>query len=270
MIKIGDFARLGQVTVPTLRFYAEMGLLKPISVDQASGYRYYSISQLPRLNRIMALKDLGFTLPQIEHVLNTQPTLDALRGMLALKQAETEQLVAAEQTRLCRIEARLRQIEQEDRMSEFDVAVKTVPPMLVAACKVTIPKNDQVPEYLDRAFGEVFCQINANGAKMAGPCAAIWHQSAEVLENEVAEAIVPIDHSFSSTENVQVYEAPALPVAAVVHQGGYDNLPLMHTALYQWMEANGYEAAGSYREIYHSPPDAETPVVEVQYPVTLR
>jgi DNA-binding transcriptional MerR regulator len=270
MIKIGDFARLGQVSVPTLRFYAEIGLLKPALVDQASGYRYYSISQLPRLNRIMALKDLGFTLPQIEHVLNEKPTLDALRGMLTLKQAETEQLVAAEQARLCRIEARLRQIEQEDRMSEFDVAVKTIPAMLVAACKVTIPTNDQVPEFLDRAFGEVFCQINAHGAKAVGPCGAIWHQSSEVLENEVAETIVPIDHVFASTESVQVYEAPSLQVAAVVHQGGYDNLPLMHTALLQWMEANGYEAAGSYRELYHSPPDAPSPVIEVQYPVAAR
>lgn len=268
MIKIGDFARLGQVTVATLRFYAEVGLLKPSAVDPSSGYRYYSLSQLPRLNRIMALKDLGFTLPQIEQVLNGAPTLSALRGMLTLKQAETEQLVAAEQARLCRIEARLRQIEQENRMSAFDVAVKTVPAMLVAACTVTIPTNDQASAYLDRAFGAVFQQLQGHGARPVGPCGAIWHQSSEVLENEVAETFVPIDRTFPASEPVQVYEAPTLSVAAVVHQGGYDNLPLMHTALLQWMEANGYAAAGSYREIYHSPPDAESPVLEVQYPVT--
>jgi DNA-binding transcriptional MerR regulator len=267
MIKIGDFARLGQVTVPTLRFYAEVGLLKPTSVDSASGYRYYALSQLPRLNRIMALKDLGFTLPQIEQVLNGDPNLDTLRGMLSMKQAETEQLVATEQARLCRIEARLQQIEQEDRMSEFDVAVKAVPAMLVATCTVTIPTNDQASAFLDRAFGDVFCQLSVHGAKPVGPCGAIWHQGSEVLENEVAEVIVPIDRAFPATESVQVYEAPALQVAAVVHQGGYDNLPLMHKALLQWMEANGYEAVGSYRELYHSPPDAEIPVLEVQYPI---
>ncbi|MGC4042178.1 MAG: GyrI-like domain-containing protein [Armatimonas sp.] len=267
MIKIGDFARLGQVTVPTLRFYAEVGLLKPVSVDETSGYRYYSLSQLPRLNRIIALKDLGFTLQQIEQVLKSDLTTDRLRGMLTLKQAEVEQLLATEQNRLSRIEARLRQIEQEDRMSEFDVAVKTVPAMLIAACKTTIPTNDQASEYLGRAFDEVFCQINTHGARPVGPCGAIWHQGSEVLENEVAEVIVPIDHKFPETERVQVYEVPTQPVAAVVHQGGYDNLPLMHKALLQWMEANGYEAAGSYREIYHSPPDAEVPVLEVQYPV---
>jgi DNA-binding transcriptional MerR regulator len=270
MIKIGDFARLGQVTVPTLRFYAEIGLLQPASVDQDSGYRYYSIAQLPRLHRIMALKDLGFTLPQIERVLSGEPTTDSLRGMLALKQAETEQLVADEQARLRRIEARLQQIEQEDRMSEFEVAVKVVPGMLVATCKVIIPTNDQASAYLDRAFGEVFRQVNANGAKPCGPCGAIWHQASEILENEVAEALVPIDRAFPPNESVEVYEAPALSVAAVTHQGGYEDLPLLHKALLQWMEANGYEAVGSYREIYHSPPDAETPVLEVQYPVSNR
>src|SRR5258706_14841 len=59
MIKIGDFARFSQVTVAALRHYDELGLLKPISVDSWTGYRYYSVSQLPRLNRILALKDLG-------------------------------------------------------------------------------------------------------------------------------------------------------------------------------------------------------------------
>ena len=268
MIKIGDFARLGQVSIPTLRFYAEVGLLKPVSVDEASGYRFYSISQLPRLNRIMALKELGLTLQQIERLLNGKPTLDELRGMLALKQAETEQLVAAEQARLCRIEARLHQIEQESRMSEFDVAVKAVPPTLVATCKVTIPTNDQASAFLGRAFDDVFGQLMTQGAKPTGSCGAIWHQSAEVLENEVAETFVPIDRAFPETESVKVYETPALHVAVVVHQGGYENLPLMHQALLQWMETNGYEAVGSYREIYHSPPDAEIPVIEVQYPVT--
>ena len=62
MLKIGDFARTARVTVKTLRFYAREGLLCPVYVDRFSGYRYYDIDQLPRLNRILALKDLGFTL----------------------------------------------------------------------------------------------------------------------------------------------------------------------------------------------------------------
>ena len=62
MIRIGDFARLSQVSIVTLRHYDEFGLLKPVAVDPATGYRYYSVGQLPRLNRILSLKDLGFSL----------------------------------------------------------------------------------------------------------------------------------------------------------------------------------------------------------------
>jgi DNA-binding transcriptional MerR regulator len=267
MIKIGDFARLGQVSVPTLRFYAEVGLLMPASVDGASGYRYYSVTQLPRLNRIMALKELGFTLTQIAQILNGQPTLETLRDLLTVKRAETEQIVAEERARLARIEVRLQQIEQESRMSELDVAVKAVPKTLVAACTVTIPLNEQAGECLNRGFDAVFGQIHAAGARPSGPCGALWRQGAEVRENEVADVFVPIDRPFSASDPVQVVELDALTVAAVVYQGGYENLSRMHTAALQWMEDNGHDVPGGYRELYHSPPDDPSPVMEVQYPI---
>ncbi len=269
MIKIGDFARLSQVTVPTLRHYDEVGLLKPISVDSVSGYRYYSVFQLPRLNRILALKDLGFTLLQIENVLNGGLTPAELRGMLKLKHAEVEQHLAAEQVRLDRIAARLRQIEQEDRMSEFEVVLKTVSPLLVAACKVTIPTNDQAGDYLGRAYMEVFDHMKSHGAKGIGPCLAVWHQAPEIVENEVAEAAVPVDHPIPDTKNVKVYALPSIQAASAVHHGAFENFTQLHTVLHQWVEANQYQIVGPYREIYieHNPQDLNNSVTEVQYPV---
>ena len=65
MLKIGDFAREANVTVKTLRFYAREGLLAPVYIDRYNGYRYYTCDQLPTLNRILALKDLGFSLAHI-------------------------------------------------------------------------------------------------------------------------------------------------------------------------------------------------------------
>ena len=270
MIKIGDFARLSQVTIPTIRHYEDVGLLKPVSVDTMTGYRYYSVTQLPRLNRILALKDLGFTLQQIENVLNGGLTLDELRGMLKLKHAEVEQQLATEQARLERIAFRLKQIREEDGMSEFEVALKTVSPMLVAACTVTIPTNDQVSDFLGRAYAEVGSHIAANGAKAVGPCCTFWHQGSEVLENEIAEAVIPIDHVIPGTKSVKVYEVPAMQVASVVHRGALDCLPQMHRALHHWMEANQYQASTSYREFYHNTHDGANSVIEVQYPVSKR
>ena len=79
--------------VKTLRFYDDMGLLRPIQVDAFTGYRYYEVRQLPRLIRILALKDLGFTLEQIAPILEEGVTPEEIRGMLRLKHSEIEQRI---------------------------------------------------------------------------------------------------------------------------------------------------------------------------------
>lgn len=269
MIRIGDFARLSQVSVVTLRHYDEIGLLKPVAVDDFTGYRYYSVGQLPRLNRILALKDLGFSLGQIEQVLNGGISLDELRGMLKLKHAEVEQQVMEEQARLARIAARLRQIELEDSMPDYEVVLKTVPPMWIASRTVTIPTNDQVPDYLGPAYKAVYDHLKAQGAKDTGACLAVWHQPADVYTNEVAEAAVPIDRPLPGTDEVKVYELAQAQVASVVHHGNFEDFTQGHTVLLKWIEANGYRIVGPYREIYlqHDSSDMSNTATEIQYPV---
>ncbi len=87
MIKIGELSKLAQVPIATLRYYDQVGLLKPIQVDDFTGYRYYSVNQLPRLNRILALKGLGFTLEQIAGALDEGLAVEQMRGMLRLRHA---------------------------------------------------------------------------------------------------------------------------------------------------------------------------------------
>jgi len=120
MLKIGDFSRLAQVSVKTLRHYGQLGLLRPAWIDRYTGYRYYELDQLPRLNRILALKDLGFSLEQIRQILRADLAATELRGMLRLKRAELEQQVLAEQARLGRVEARLHQIEREGTLPQYE------------------------------------------------------------------------------------------------------------------------------------------------------
>jgi DNA-binding transcriptional MerR regulator len=268
VIKIGDFARLVQLSVVTLRHYDEIGLFKPALVDEQTGYRYYSVAQLPRLNRILALKDLGFSLEQIDAVLSGL-TLEQLRGMLKLKQAEVEHALTEEQARLARIKTRLRQIELEDTVSEIDVVLKNVPSLRIASRSVTIPTNSEVPKYLNAAFAEAQAYARRLGARETGPCLAVWHQPAEILANEVAEAAIPIDRLLPGTDQVKVYELPPAQVAAAVHHGAFENFTQLHTALLSWVEANGYRIAGPYREIYinHDPNNMAESATEIQYPV---
>ena len=108
MFKIGDFSRLAQVSVKTLRYYDRLGLLTPAWIDRYSGYRYYTAGQLPRLNRILALKDLGFSLDQVKRLLQDDLPVAELRGMMRMKQLELEGQLREEQARLERVENRLR------------------------------------------------------------------------------------------------------------------------------------------------------------------
>ena len=269
MIKIGDFARLSQVSVVTLRYYDEMDLLKPVRVDSFTGYRFYSADQLPRLNRILALKDLGFALDQIKLMLADGLAIEQLRSMLTLQRTEVEKRLAGEQERLIRIESRLRQIEMENKMPNYDILIKTVPAVLVASRRVTIPTNDQVPGYLGPAFDEAYEQVRKQGAKDTGPCFALWHSPADVYENEDAEALVPIDRQIKETDQVKVYELPSTQVAAVIHQGDFADFTQGHAALLEWIDANGYTITGPYREIYirHDKRHLSDSTTEIQFPV---
>jgi DNA-binding transcriptional MerR regulator len=115
-LKIGEFADLSRVSARMLRHYDRVGILKPIHIDVLTGYRYYSIEQLPRLKRICALRDLAFTLDDIALLLaDDEPAVD-LRHLLQQKQQELHQRIADDQARVQRIETRLRTLEQEYHM----------------------------------------------------------------------------------------------------------------------------------------------------------
>ena len=220
MFKIGEFSRLSQVTVKTLRYYDKIGLLKPAKVDRFTGYRYYSASQLPKLNRILALKDLGLSLAQVARLLDDDLPPAQMRGMLRLKQAELQQQVQEEQARLGRVEWRLKQIEQEGKMTAY-VVLKKVDPQTVVAIRDIIPTyGDQGP-----LWKELSVYLAQHGAKAAGPSLTIYYDT-EYRERDVSvETATPVGAPLPGTERVTVCELPGVEtMACVVHQGSYDTL----------------------------------------------
>src|ERR671915_1748265 len=132
MLSIGDFARHGRVSVRMLRHYDTIGLLQPAYVDRATGYRSYDAGQLSRLNRIVALKDLGFTLQQVRSILDDEVSVEELRGMLRLREAELQSQIATDTARLAQVEARLQIIEREGTMPADEVQIKRIPGVQVA------------------------------------------------------------------------------------------------------------------------------------------
>lgn len=270
MLKIGDFSRLGQVTIQTLRHYDDLGLLKPSTVDAFTGYRYYSYEQLPRLNRILALKDLGFSLEQIAAVLNAGVSVDQLRGMLRLRQAEQQEQVRAEQARLDRVAARLRQIEREGIMSNYEVLLKNVAPQWVAGLRRIIPTYTEQR----RLWDLLMPQLAQHGARQTGPCLTLYYDPGykeSEVDLEVCQPVAgPLAEGAALTAGVRVYELPgAASMASTLHHGQFDTISEAYDALLHWISANGYQVAGPAREVVLSmPPAGEgAPLIEVQFPV---
>src|SRR6185369_9565319 len=143
MFRIGEFAQIAQVSGRQLRFYDQLGLLQPAHTDPQTGYRYYSIRQLPRLNSILALKELGLSLEQIGPLLKDEISPEGLRGMLTMKRAQLEQSLRAEETRLRHIESRIAQIDSQGGLRDYDVVVKSTAPIPFLSLRYTCDGMDE-------------------------------------------------------------------------------------------------------------------------------
>lgn len=278
MLKIGEFSKLVQVSVPTLRYYDHIGLLKPVEVDRETGYRSYSASQLPRSHRILALKGLGFELAQIAAVLDEGITPEQMRGMLRLRHAQISQQLAGMQNQLLDVEGRLQQIEREEQLSSYDVLLKRVEPQLVASVRAILPDHSASGSL----FREVYEALGPHAGKALGPnpgeggqTLVLWYDT-EFKECDVdGAAAFLLRCRVPESGRMHVHELPAGTFAATVHHGSYNTIGQAHEAVLKWIEANGYRIVGPDREInlYNKTPirlDDPSYVTEIQYPVEKR
>ncbi|MBT2366456.1 MerR family transcriptional regulator [Streptomyces sp. ISL-10] len=271
MFTIGDFARHGRVSARMLRHYDAIGLLRPEHTDPFTGYRYYSAAQLATLNRVIALKDLGFTLHQVRQILEEQVSTEELRGMLTLRRAELEESMAAAAARLAQVEARLRSIESEGRMPTQDVVIKSTPAVRVA--ELTAVAGGYGPEHIGPVisplYEELFGRLKAAGVTPTGPGIAYYEDAPEgdgaILVH--AGCTVPADQE--PGRDFAIVDLPAVERAAtIVHRGPMDAVVPTAQILARWIEAGGHRSAGYAREVYvECPPDKERWVTELQEPL---
>jgi DNA-binding transcriptional MerR regulator len=264
VLKIGEFSSLTQISIKALRHYDDVGLLKPMHVDSESGYRYYSASQLPRLHRILVLKDLGFPLDRIAEALEEGVSADAIRGMLMVRRIEQEHRVQEEGDRLARLEARLRLIEREGIMTH-DVVLKELAPQWIASIRETIPDYRTIGVL----FGKLYGALGSLGAE--GLAVALFHDQ-DFRDHIDAEVGLYLKQATLVSEPLATYLLPAATVASVVHHGAFNRISEAYEALLHWVEANGYRKAGPTRELFllTSQPvsrNDESNVTEIQVPV---
>ena len=269
VLKIGEFARVNQVSIATLRHYDQCGLLKPVALDPDTGYRYYSLDQLPRLNRILALKELGFSLEQIARLLEGDLSLEQLRGMFTLKQAQTQQMIDAEQARLMRIAARLRQIEQEGKMPAYEVLLKQVDALLVASFREIVPLDGG----LGRSYGKIVAYLDQQRVQQTEPALFLLHSRSEQHDDGLyidVETAIPLPTALAGNEQITIQTLPGGLMAYTIHTGDDLFLGQAYAALYRWMKDSGYRVIGPPRQVrlrHGEHMDPNQYITEVQFPV---
>lgn len=272
MFSIGDFARLGRVSVRMLRHYDALGLLPPARVDMLTGYRSYDAAQLSRLNRIVALKDLGFTLQQVQSILDDKVSTEELRGMLRLRQAELQTQISVDTARLAQVEARLRIIESEGAMPADDVQLKRIPPVRVAELAATAAsfEPESITPVIGPLYDRLYAQVQEAGLTPAGPGIAYYEHAPGDEDAVIVHAAVPVNAEPGGRHGLTITDLPAIEQAAtIVHRGPMDNVLSTGQTLAHWIDGNGYRSVGFSREFYieYGCGDPADWVTELQEPV---
>lgn len=272
MFTVGDFSKIAQVSTRLLRYYDEIGLFNPARIDPMTGRRFYSAEQMPTLNRILALKDLGLTLEQIQRLMYDTVSADEVQGMLLLKKAEIEQQLQAEMHRIHRIESRLQAIRDAEADKPLNVVIKEMPAQPVLSTRLTQATFEGALITMRR----IRSRLPEN--KRYGLCFVICDQDEihdmDDMTLEIGCFVEAQDHpDVALADNTQLHfrELPAAPLMAcsIVH-GPLERLLLGYAQIGQWAEANGYRTAGKPREVtlqIAKSLDGSDLITEVRYPV---
>lgn len=273
MFLIGEFSKIARVSRRMLYYYEEEGLLAPAYIDELTGYRYYSASQIPRINRILALKKLGLTLKQIQRMLDKNISTDEIRGMLTMKKAQLEQQVEDELAQIDEIESHLQQIDVDGILDNYDVILKSVPAQPALMVRHTFPNLESCGKSMMEIIETLPSKIDQGNLKYL---AVVWHSEAYdtenidaqigyILKSEMTEKIpcgsyilepttLPAIQSVASTTRINPTSAPA---------------GIYFQQLGNWIEKHNYTITGSYREVFLELKLGEIPevVIDVQFPV---
>jgi DNA-binding transcriptional MerR regulator len=273
MFRIGEFSKIAQVPGSLLRYYDEIGLFKPAHIDQWTGYRYYSTRQLPRLHRILALKELGLTLDQVARLVDEEVSTAEIRGMLTLKKAQVEQTLNEEMIRLRSLEARLQQIDASSSPA-FDIVLKSVPEQGYLALREVLP-NANAALTIMRELVQTLPDLPVRN--LLGHFTTVVHS--ETLESDSLD--IELGAIFTGADDVtvplpnrgllQVRQLPEIAtMATVVRIGGFEQNCQSYGAIGLWVENNGYRICGPGREVLIQPPrtqQLDEMITEIQFPV---
>lgn len=262
LYKIGMFAAMSHVTVKTLRFYEEQGLLMPAFINPENGYRYYILSQMAVIHQITALKMAGFTLEEIAQInsgADEEVVLQKKKSELLAKIADLTRQIAVVDGYL----------SKKNRGLTAPVLVKTIPETTVAAMKTKLESYDCLFDRMPR-MGEL---MERAGCECAIPeyCFTNYLEPGYKDEDICVEICESVTAPGEETDGLYFRTVPAIQAACIFHRGSYRSLPESYETVLKYVEENGYEIAGEIRESYidgvWNKEDESEWLTEIQIPI---
>lgn len=245
MYRIGEFSKMTKTTVKTLRYYDEMGLLRPEFVDAETGYRYYTTSQLMPLHGILALRQAGLSVNEVKRALSGEDPVQILLSRKA--EIEWEMQRAAEQ--LSRIQSILQHYKEESLMN-YQAILKDLPACTVYYKQGVVPDFAAYTQFILQSADE--CRAANPDLKCIEPdyCFVAYLDPEYREKNIHIEYVQAVERAGKETDTIRFRELSSVPAVCVFHKGSYDHLREAYAFAYQWIEENGYLPAESAREHY--------------------
>ena len=243
MFSIGEFSKITGLSVKTLRFYHEEGVLTPTAIDDQTGYRYYDGSLVELARTIAFLKTLDFSLAEIREILAGEQDEAKLRAALERQRKAIDE-------RIRRLKAAARSLDQfldqqrEGKMlatkPELQCTEKVLPPMKIAAVRMHAPYNE-----CGKGFGLIGKTM---WKQICGPALLLCY---DMDYQEVAnyEACMPVKGGKPAGE-IEIRDLPGGRCVSLLHKGPYEQLSRSYQKVLAYVKAQGYCLRSPCREVY--------------------
>ena len=267
--QIGMFSKISKTTIKALRYYEEAGIFKPAYVDNETGYRYYITSQLVDIHKIVALRQMNFSIDEINSIINGH-NIDLI---LELKKMEMETQLKDTQDQLSRLNHYIGEIKEDIKMS-YNAVIKKTPECIVYSKRFIAPDYNSYFHIIP-AIGEEVKALNPDLK-----CAVPEYCFIEYLDGEYKEHEIDVEHNEAverlgvESDTIKFKKLPSITVVSVLHKGAYSGLKNAYAYTFKWIEENGYTMNGNPRESYidgiWNKESEEDWLTELQIPVEVK
>ena len=246
-LKIGEFSQMMQVTVKTLRHYEQKGLLLPDEVDEWTGYRYYSIEQMQKLNTIRDLQQLGFSLDEIKELYDYGSYTPSIRKITEKIRETDEQLklLLARRRQLLDWRNSRKEIKTMEKFS-----ILSLPEIIVASHREIIPNYEALGAI---CVNKIAPEMQRLGCKCPPPgyCFTIEHNKEYKPTDIDIEYCEQVEELGTDSAIIQFKTLPAIPKALCMkHYGPYDRFYESYVELFKYIDEQGYKIVGQHRTCY--------------------